>query len=117
MASISRDANGTKRVLFTDGDGERRAVRLGRASVKAAESFRLRVEALLSAKELHQSPDTELSAWLRELPQRMYDRLARVGLVESRSKSAVVTLTNLLDRFAAAASVKASTRAAYKQTT
>ncbi len=117
MASVSRDANGTKRVLFTDGEGERRSVRLGRASVKAAESFRLRIEALLSAKELHQSPDAELSAWLRDLPERMYARLARVGLVESRSKAAVVTLANLLDRFDAAASVKASTRAAYKQTT
>jgi integrase len=117
MASVSRDANGTKRVLFTDGDGERRSVRLGRASVKAAESFRLRVEALLSAKELHQSPDAELSAWLRDLPERMHARLARVGLVESRTKAAVVTLAGVLDRFDASASVKASTKAAYKQTT
>lgn len=117
MASVSRDANGTKRVLFTDGDGERRSVRLGKVSVKGAESFRLRVEALLSAKELHQSPDAELSAWLRELPERMYARLARVGLVESRAKAAVVTVANLLERFDASASVKASTRAAYRQTT
>jgi integrase len=117
MASVSRDKSGTKRVLFTDGDGERRSVRLGRASVKAAESFRLRVEALLSAKQLHQSPDAELSAWLRDLPERMFARLARVGLVESRAKAAVVTLRMLLDRFDAAASVKESTKAAYKQTT
>lgn len=117
MASVSRDANGTKRVLFTDGDGERRSVRLGKASAKAAESFRLRVETLLAAKEMNQSHDAELSAWLRELPERMYARLSRVGLVESREKAAVVTLANLLDRFDAAASVKESTRAAYKQTT
>lgn len=117
MASVSRDANGTKRVLFTDGDGERRCVRLGKTPAKSAESFRLRVEALLSAKELRQSPDAELSAWLRDLPERMYARLARVGLVESRTKAAVVTLANLLERFDAAAAVKASTRAAYRQTT
>jgi integrase len=117
MASLSRDANGTKRVLFTDGDGERRSVRLGKVSTKAAESFRLRVEALLAAKELRQSPDAELSAWLRDLPERMHARLARVGLAEARPKAAVVTLANLLDRFDAAAAVKASTKAAYKQTT
>ncbi len=117
MASVSRDANGTKRVLFTDGDGERRSVRLGKVSAKAAESFRLRIEALLAAKELHQSPDAELSAWLRDLPERMYTRLVRVGLVKSRSKPDELTLGNLLDRFDAAASVKDSTKAAYKQTT
>jgi len=117
MASISRDANGTKRVLFTDGDGERRSVRLGKASAKAAESFRLRVEALLAATELHQSPDAELCEWLRELPERMYERLARVGLVEARTQAAVMTLGMLVDRFDSASTVKASTRAAYKQST
>jgi integrase len=117
MASVSRDANGTKRVLFTDGDSERRSVRLGKVSTKAAESFRLRVEALLAAKELRQAPEAELAAWVRELPDRMHDRLARVGLVEPRSAAAVVTLAELLARFDAAASVKASTKAAYKQTT
>ena len=117
MASISHDANGTKRVLFTDGDGERRAIRLGDASVKSAESFRLRVEAVLSDKTLGRSHDAELSAWLRDLPDRMYKRLAAVKLVEPRTKAAVVTLGNLLDRFDAAAAVKPATRAAYKQTT
>jgi len=116
MASTSRDANGTKRVLFTDGHGERRSVRLGRASVKAAESFRLRVEALLAAKELHQSPDAELSAWLRDLPERMYARLARVGLVESRTKAAVVTLGAMLEAFAKARDVKPSTLVRLNQT-
>lgn len=117
MASVARDPNGTKRVLFTDGEGERRAVRLGKVPAKAAESFRLRVEALLSTKELNQSPDAELSAWLRDLPERMHTRLVRVGLVEPREGAAVVTLGMLLNRFDATASVKPATRAAYKQTT
>jgi len=117
MASISRDANGTKRVLFTDGDGERRSVRLGKASAKAAESFRLRVESLLAAKGLHQSLDVELSAWLRELPEQMHARLGRAGLVEARTQAAAVTLEMLLVRFDAAATVSKATRAAYRQTT
>ena len=117
MASISRDSNGTKRILFTDGDGERRAIRIGDASAKSAESFRLRVEALLSDKGLGRAHDAELCAWLRDLPDRMHKRLARVGLVEPRIKAAAVTLGNLLDRFDTAAVVKPATRAAYRQTT
>ncbi len=117
MASISRDANGTKRVLFTDGDGQRRSVRLGDVPVKAAETFRLRVEALLSAKTTGTPWDAELSAWVRDLPDRMHDRLARVELVELRTRTPAVTLGNLLDRFEAAAVVRPATRAAYRQTT
>ena len=99
MASISRDANGTKRVCFTDGDSERKSVRLGTASVKAAEAFRLRIEDLLSNKTLGRSHDAELSAWLRDLPERMHARLARVGLVEPRARTVAVTLGNLLNRY------------------
>ena len=68
MASISRDANGTKRVCFTDGDSERKSVRRD-GPVKAAEAFRLRIEDLLSNKTLGRSHDAELSAWLRDLPR------------------------------------------------
>jgi integrase len=116
MASISRDENGTKRVCFTAGDGERRAVRLGAASVKAAESFKLRIEALLADKATNKANDAELSAWLlRDLPERMHERLVRVGLVSARTRAEVVTLGALLDRFDAAAVVKAGTRTTYLQ--
>ena len=117
MACVVRDKNGTKRVQFTDGDGERKQIRLGKVSAKAAESFRLRVEALLAAKELHQSPDAELCEWLRDLPERMHERLERVGLVAPRAKAEVVTVAMLLERFTETASVKPSTMAAYRQTT
>jgi integrase len=115
MASVSRDANGTKRVLFTDGDGERRSVRLGKVSVKAAESFRLRVEALLAAKELHQSPDAELAAWLHDLPERMHARLVRVGLTDPRASATRVTLGGLLAAFFAGVDVKPATRVRMEQ--
>lgn len=117
MASASRDKNGTKRVLFTDGEGERRSVRLGDVTVKAAETFKLRVEALLQDKELNRSHDAELAGWLRALPARMHKRLERVGLAKPRSRAPAVTLRELLDRFDAAAVVKPATRAAYRQTT
>ena len=67
---------------FTGGDGEPKAIRLGKATVKAAESFRLRVEALLSNLELRQHHDAELCAWINALPEKMHKRLAaKLGLV------------------------------------
>jgi integrase len=119
MASVSRDKDGTKRILFADGDGERKAIRLGKASVKSAETFRHRVESLLSAKLTGAAIDRETAAWLADLPGTMHKRLVRVGLAESREDDPAVkaTLGELLDRFVESASVKPSTRAAYKQTT
>lgn len=115
MASVSRDANGTKRVLFTDGEGERRAVRLGDVSVKAAEDFCRRVEALLQDKELRRPHDVELATWLSALSDRMHKRLVRAGLVEPRQKAEAVTLAKLLAAFFAAAAVKPATLVRMKQ--
>ena len=117
MASVSRDRNGTKRVLFTDGDGERKAIRLGKVGVKAAETFRLRLEALLAAKLTGTAPDRDLSAWLAELPDAMHGRLARVGLAAPRigDPAGSVTLGELLQRFETSATVKPATLAAYRQ--
>ncbi|MCI0631527.1 MAG: tyrosine-type recombinase/integrase [Phycisphaerales bacterium] len=117
MASVSRDANETKRILFTDGNGERRTVRLGAVSVKDAETWRLRVEALNSARISATSWDGELAAWVRDLGDVMHARLVRVGLVEPRSSTEVVTLANVLDRFESTGVVKPATRAAYRQAT
>ncbi|MEW6249651.1 MAG: tyrosine-type recombinase/integrase [Planctomycetota bacterium] len=115
MASISRDANGTKRVLFVNGEGERRCVRLGTVSVKVAETFRLRVEALSAAQITGTPWDAGLSAWVRDLPDRMHARLARVGLVGPRIQTVSPTLGSLLDRFTTWSSVKPATLAAYRQ--
>ena len=116
MASVSRDPNGTKRVLFMDGDGERRTVRLGKAPVKAADAFRLRVEALLTARITGTPWDAELAAWVRDLPDTMHARLVRVGLVEPRQKRESTSFGALLDRFLDGSTVKPTTKAAYERT-
>ncbi len=117
MASVIRDANGTKRVQFTDGDGNRKTIRLGKCSVKSAETFALRVEDLLAA-QLNGNPwNAALSAWVRDRPNVIHARLARVGLVEPREDTGAMTLDRLLTRFVSSAVVKPSTRAAYRQTT
>ncbi len=103
--------------MFIDGAGERRTIRLGKVSAKAAESFKLRVEALVEAQLLRQPLHADLAAWVADLPDVMHDRLVRVGLAMPRAKAAVVTLGNLLERFTTTATVKPATMAAYRQTT
>ena len=113
MAGISnKKKNGTKRILFTDEQGKRCTIPLGRVYATAAESFKLRVEALIAARRMGIPFDSELAAWLRDLPDTMHGRLAKVGLVDSRVNAAVVTLEMLLNRFEASSMVKSATRAA-----
>ena len=47
MASIAKDKNGTRRILFVAPDGRRLTIRLGKVSQRAAESVKYRVEQLL----------------------------------------------------------------------
>ena len=50
MASISRDKNGTKRLVFNDQNRKRRFVRLGAINKKQSELIKSRVETIVSAK-------------------------------------------------------------------
>src|SRR5688500_5101382 len=107
MASVSKAKNGTKRVLFVNATGERKAVRLGNVPVKTAETIKLKVEGLLAASITGTSPDAELSAWVRDVSDTLHERLARAGLVAPKASMVVVTLGCLLERFEKTASVKA----------
>ena len=49
MASISRDAGGKIRVMFTDAAKKRRAVYLGNVNKKHAETIKMRVETLAAS--------------------------------------------------------------------
>jgi integrase len=119
MATLSSSRDGNRRIQFMDPrhPGKRASIWLGRVPKKAAKTFHSNVEALLAALRLGTSPAAELCAWLRDLPDVTYEKLVGVGIAEPRVKDRVVTLDELLDTFVARASVKASTRAAYNQTT
>ena len=47
MASIARDKNGRRRILFVAPDGKRPTIRLGKVSQRTAEAIKYRVEQLL----------------------------------------------------------------------
>lgn len=114
MASIVKDPNGHRRILVYV-DGVRRPVRLGKASAKVAEAYKVKIEALASATAGGFSPDEETSRWLTKLEPKMLSRLERAGLVEG-SRRRARTLKDFLDTLFKTMHVKAGTATFYGHT-
>src|SRR5262249_61649932 len=86
MASIGNDPNGFKRILFVAPDGKRKTIRLGKATMKQATAFKVKVEALIG-QTITGVVDDEVSRWLASLDTGIYSRLAAVGLVPKRASA------------------------------
>jgi hypothetical protein len=114
MATIGNDPNGRKRILFVAGDGSRKTIRLGKATARQAEAFKVKVEALVTAA-ITGSMDDETSRWLADLPDAMHARLAAVLLAKPRNRTAG-TLKTFLDDYFAGLTVKPGTATAYGHT-
>jgi len=99
MASIGKDKNGRKRTLFVAEDGSRKTIRLGRCSLRQAEHFKIRLEALIAGR--FSGIDAETAKWLVALPDDIYDRLVAVGLVEARAPKQVALLGPFVEQYIA----------------
>ncbi len=88
MASISNDPNGQKRIIFVAPDGSRKAIRLGKADQRTAESVARHVESLLSHKICGQPVTRETAVWLSDLNPKLKIKLANAGLIEVDSSEA-----------------------------
>ena len=86
MASISTDANGNRKIQFSDGNGQRKIVRIGKPSMKAADVILAKIEAILEAKLSCRSLAPEVATWVGEIPDLLAKRLAAVGLIAPREK-------------------------------
>jgi integrase len=84
MASVTNDAAGRKRVQFVAGDGARKAIRLGKVSIKQANAFKVKLENLIGAG-ITGNIDDETSRWVAAMDDRMHARLAAVGLAKART--------------------------------
>ena len=84
MASIGKDKGGRKRILFVAEDGSRRTVRLGKCSLRQAEAFKVKVEALVAAR-LTNNIDSETARWIADLSDDAHAKLTAVGLLEPRA--------------------------------
>lgn len=114
MASIARDPNGCRRILFVHPDGTRPTIRLGKASQRAAESFKYRVEQLLESLNLNRPMEPDLAQWVAALQPRMAKRLAGVGLIPNPEAKPAATLGDFLDQYIESRTdAKASTATTY----
>lgn len=101
MASIGKDKNGRKRILFVAEDKSRKTIRLGKTSIKQAEAFKIKLEAVIAARYTR-SMDAETARWVAALPDDIHAKLAAVGLVEQRtttSAKATFTVGELTERY------------------
>jgi integrase len=114
MASIAKDPNGRKRILFFAG-GKRRTVRLGKTDQRSAERIRDRIEQLVAAVDNGLRPDADTTRWLASIGDDLHGKLCALGLAEPR-ESADATLAELLDLCEERANVKPSTVIRYGQT-
>jgi integrase len=111
MASISREPNGRRRILFTATDGKRKTIRLGKTSQKAAEAIKAKVETIISANLAKISMDDETSTWLGTLDPGLHRKLAAVGLVQDRGRGTSLALGEFLQSYIEGRSdVKPNTR-------
>ncbi|MDA7978990.1 MAG: hypothetical protein MPJ50_09510 [Pirellulales bacterium] len=84
MASIAKEPNGTRRILFKAPDGKRKTLRLGKVSQKIAETYRTHVEHLVTSLRMKWSAPDETIRWLSELDETMRDKLVAVSLCPRR---------------------------------
>lgn len=113
MASLSTEAHGGRRVQFMDTAGKRQSIRLGKIPQKQAEAIAVRIEALIAARAGGTPPDPQTALWLREISDSFHERLARTGLISSRSDRRM-TLSGMFDRWLNSLTIKPSTERNYR---
>lgn len=92
MASIAKDKNGTRRILFVAPDGKRPTIRLGKVSHRTAEGIKYRVEQLLEAILYKHPIEGELAQWVAKLEPALASKLAAAGLIPKPKEKLAVTL-------------------------
>jgi hypothetical protein len=111
MASVSNDPGGFRRILFTNKADERKSIRLGKVSQRAAESVLVHVENLVEASILNRAVAVETARWIAELGPVMLKKLARAGLIAAPMPKESVSLGAFLaDYVESRPDVKESTR-------
>jgi len=110
MATIRKEPNGRKTVLVVCGDEKRRSIRLGKCSMKDAQSAKSHIERLNAAQILNTSLDNEQALWLAGLGDLLHKRIAATGLCNPRVEQDATTLKQWCDRYLESAQIKASTK-------
>jgi integrase len=73
-----------KIITFSDENGRRTFIQLGRLNVREFSLVRSRVDRLVSAKMAGEPPDRETAVWLNTVSDYVREKLAQAGLIEAR---------------------------------
>ncbi len=104
--------NGTRMIQFTSAAGQRKTIRIGKASQRQAEAVKVKIEQLATASITGHGVDDDTARWVASLSDEMGRKLAAVGLVPERE---AVTLETFTDRFIEQHPGKPNTVRNYKQ--
>jgi integrase len=99
MASISNDPGGKRRILFFDPNGERKQIRLGKASKWTAERIKTRLVKLVEHLQLGGTMEPDLVQWVKDLKPTLAKKLARVGLIPSQEPKEATMLAAFLKSY------------------
>ena len=117
MASISTDSKGNRTIQFVGSDRKRRSIRLGKASLRVAESIKVRVESLNIANITGHPIDGETARWVAERDVMLLEKLAAVKLIQPREPVKRITLGEFLDGYQKRRDdVKDATKTVYRHT-
>src|SRR5260370_25759765 len=100
MASISKDPNACRRILFVGRNGKRQAIRLGKVSDRDAERIKDKVEQLNAAVRAGIDLRGKLVEWLNEIGEDLHTKLVKVGLALPRATTCP-TLGEFLESYKA----------------
>ena len=114
MASLVNRPNGRREIQYTDVNGRRQTIRLGKMAKRDAVAIKIRIEHLLTAKISKQPVEGDTAKWVASLDETLAKKLAKVGLVKYRET--VLLGEYLTDYIESRSDVKPSTRYKYKNT-
>jgi integrase len=127
MASISKETRGGAvqwRVFFRNKHGQRQTIRLGKINKRAADSIRVKVEALNVAAIAGTDPDENTARWVATIGDELRQKLVNAGLIpcaaapdEKPQESPPVALGEFLEAYITGRAIKKpNTRRNYEVT-
>ena len=103
MASAHKDSKGWK-IAYIDHNGNRRSIRPGRVNKSTANQVAHHIEVLVAAKSSLGTFGRTTGLWLRDIGDKLYDKLSNAELIEPRSVEVAkesVRLMEFIQRFIA----------------
>ena len=117
MASITTDRKTKRRAIqFVAPDGRRPRIRLGKVTMKQAETAKRFIEDLVACKVTGDAPKNATAEWVAGLPDTIRRRVERAGLVEPKERRECPTVAEWVRRYIEGRTdVKRGTRINLKQ--